>query len=162
MMLVLVAVAASAWRVAANDTGVRQGNAGVPTPGAGTMPAEAPAAEAPVVELPKRDAPVLRDPTEPGEEMRDLVAPLRLGQPGGPAGWAVGRVTLKGRIIGPLVPPAAIIDLQGSVFVVTKDSELTVDTADSPLGGTTLRVIDVSVSEVRIEVLPFRKVVILR
>jgi hypothetical protein len=106
--------------------------------------------------------PMLRDPTEPGEAMRDLVAPLRLGQSGASAALAVPRMMLKGRIIGPVAPPAAILDLQGSVYVVQEDSELTFEAADSPLGGLTLRVTEINASEVRIEVLPFRKVLILR
>jgi hypothetical protein len=102
------------------------------------------------------------DPTEPGEAMRDLVAPLRLGQSGASAALAVPRMMLKGRIIGPVAPPAAILDVQGSVYVVQQDSELTFEATDSPLGGLTLRVTEINASEVRIEVMPFRKVLILR
>ncbi len=151
---VLIALAATGWAFAGNDSLARQDS---------TRPVEQlPAQEVQEPQRPQREPNVLRDPTEPGDEMRDLVAPLRMGQPGGPHSLAVPRVTLKGRIIGPTQPPAAIIDLQGSIYVVYPDSELTVDAADSPLGGLTLRVTDISISEVRIEVLPLRKKLILR
>ena len=120
----------------------------------------------PAVQLPAPEqdvpAPRLRDPTEPGDELRDLVAPLRLGQPGTAAGLAVPRVMLKGRIIGPDAPPAAIVDLQGAVYVVHENSELSVGSPEGPLAGLTLRVTEISVSEVRVEILPFRRVMILR
>ncbi len=105
-----------------------------------------------------------RDPTEPGEELRDLVAPFRMGQPGRPgaAGLAVPRITLRGRIIGPKAPPAAIVELHGAVYVLHEESELTVDGPEAALGGLTLRAKQISSSEVRIEVLPLGKVIVLR
>ncbi len=105
-----------------------------------------------------------RDPTEPGEGLRDLVAPFRMGQPGRPgaAGWAVPRVTLKGRIIGPKAPPAAIVELHGAMYVLHEESELTVDGPEAALGGLTLRAKQITSSEVRIEVLPLGKVMVLR
>ena len=130
----------------------------------------APAAQAPAEPAPKADpelpAPRTppRDPTEPGEELRDLVAPFRMGQPGRPgaAGLAVPRVTLKGRIIGPKAPPAAIVELHGAVYVLHEESELTVDGPEAALGGLTLHVKQITSSEVRIEVLPLGKIMVLR
>ncbi len=124
---------------------------------------EAPAEPAPNAdpELPATRTP-LRDPTEPGEELRDLVTPFRLGQPGAPAGLAVPRVTLKGRIIGPSAPPAAVVDLQGALYIVHEESELTVDAPEAAAGGLTFRVDRITASEVRIEVLPLGKVIVLR
>jgi hypothetical protein len=106
--------------------------------------------------------PARSDPTEPGEAMRDLVAPLRLGQSGASAALSVPKIMLKGRIIGPVVPPAAILDVQGSSYVVQQDSELTFEADDSPLGGLTLHVTEINASEVRVEVMPYRKVLTLR
>ncbi len=152
---VLIAIAATGWALAGNDSVARQHGSGPDE--------EAPAPQqAGEPQRTQREPNALRDPTEPGDEMRDLVAPLRMGQPGGPHGLAVPRVTLKGRIIGPTQPPAAIIDLQGSMYVVYPDSELTVETTDSPLGALTLQVTEISSAEVRIEVLPLRKKLILR
>lgn len=108
--------------------------------------------------------PPARDPTEPGEELRDLVAPFRMGQPGRPgaAGLAVPRITLRGRIIGPKAPPAAIVELHGAMYVLHEESELTVDGPEAAFGGLTLRAKQITSSEVRIEVLPLGKVMVLR
>lgn len=152
---VLIAIAATGWALPGNESAARQHGAGPDE----EAPAPQPALEP---QRPQREPNVLRDPTEPGDELRELVAPLRMGQPGGPQGLAVPPVTLKGRIIGPTQPPAAIIDLQGSMYVVYPDSELTVETTDSPLGAITLQVTEINSSEVRIEVLPLRKKLILR
>ncbi len=106
-----------------------------------------------------------RDPTEPGEELRDLVAPLRLGQPGragAAAGLTVPRMVLKGRIVGPSAPPAILLELDESLYVLHEDSELTVEEPGGGIGGVTLQVQRIDASEVRIEVLPFRKIMILR
>lgn len=118
----------------------------------------------PQPEEPAAQAP-LRDPTEPGDEMRDMVAPFRMGQPGRPrgvAGMALPGVALKGRIIGPAAPPAAIVELQGALYVLHEESELTVDSPEAALGGLTLRVTQITSSEVRIEVMPLRQVMVLR
>ncbi len=118
----------------------------------------------PQPEAPAQAAP-LRDPTEPGEELRDMVAPFRMGQsgrPGGMAGMALPRVALKGRIIGPSAPPAAVVELQDALYVLHEESELTVDGPEAVLGGLTLRVTQITSSEVRIEVLPLGKVMVLR
>ncbi len=106
-----------------------------------------------------------RDPTEPGEELRDLVAPLRLGQPGragGAAGLTIPRPVLKGRIVGPSAPPAILVELEGSLYVLHEASELTVEDPAGGLSSVTLQVQRIDASEVRIEILPFRKVMILR
>ncbi len=132
--------------------------AGTPEPAQGVHPA-------PQQDRQEQDAPAtLRDPTEPGEEMRDMVAPFRMGQPGRPsaAGLAVPRVTLKGRVIGPSSPPAAMVELQGALYLLQVDSELTVDSPEAAFGGLTLRVTDITASEVRIEVMPLRTVIVLR
>ncbi len=129
-----------------------------------------PAEESPAEPAPKPDpelpAPRTppRDPTEPGEELRDLVAPFRMGQPGRPgaAGLAVPRITLRGRIIGPKAPPAAVVELHGAVYVLHEESELTVDGPEAALGGFTFRAKQITTSEVRIEVLPLGKVMVLR
>ncbi len=135
--------------------------------GAGDPPSRKPSA-APVpgpmpdVDAPQQPARPLRDPTEPGEELRELVTPFRLGQPGGPAGLAVPRVRLKGRIIGPSAPPAAVLELQGALYVVHEESELTVDAPEAAAGGLTFRVDRITATEVRIQVLPLGRTIVVR
>jgi len=131
---------------------------------AATEPAAQPV-PTPELEQPARPPAPLRDPTEPGEELRDMVAPFRLGpggRPGGLASRALPGVALKGRIIGPSAPPAAIVELQGALYVLHEESELTVDSSEAALGGLTLRVTQITSSEVRIEVMPLSQVMVLR
>jgi len=107
----------------------------------------------------------VRDPTQPGEQLRDLVAPIRMGQQagkGGASGISLPQVTLKGRIVGPLVPPAAIVEVDTVLHVLHQGSELTVPTPNVGLGSLTLRVSELTSSEVRIEIMPLRQAIVLR
>lgn len=107
----------------------------------------------------------LRDPTQPGEELRDLVAPIRMGQTGG-KGAAGGidfpDIQLKGRIVGPTKAPGAIVEIDEQYYILEEGSEVTVSAPNVGLGTVTLNVTELTALEVRIEVMPLRQAIVLR
>ena len=105
----------------------------------------------------------LRDPTKPGEALHDLVAPLRMGQHSGAAGGGgMPQITLKGRIVGPRKPPAAMVEIDKHLHVLQEGSELSVPAPHVGLGSVTLKVIELNGSQVKIEIMPLRQAIVLR
>jgi hypothetical protein len=111
-------------------------------------PAEPPAKKPEPIEKP--------DPTKPTPELRQALEVPK----GGPDGAAprMPAITLKGRVIAQDQPPAALleIDPRQPPRLVTKGSVVVLN------GNLRLRVVEVTVGEVRIEVSPLNETIILR
>ncbi len=95
----------------------------------------------------------LRDPTQPGPQMREILGPAEGVLQQSPAALpSVPQLVLKGRVIPRDRPGAAILEVDGKLISVQKGSEATVSTGRTGL--VTLRVLEIDVSAVRLEVLP--------
>ncbi len=104
-----------------------------------------------------------RDPTQPSPEVREAIEASQFvpgAAPGSTAAAApvMPQVTLKARLVGSVGRPVAILDVNGHMFTVYSDSETTV--ANPGGGATTLLVRSITASEVQIEVLPMKKLLI--
>jgi len=96
----------------------------------------------------------LRDPTQPGPRMREILIPPQAAPQGTAAGPPpVPQVTLKGRVILRGRPGAAILEIDGKLLGVQAGTEATVSAAGRS-GPVTLRVLELSASTVRLEILP--------
>lgn len=108
--------------------------------------------------------PPLRDPTQPSGRLEGVVGSLRMGQGTSRAAGAPGLppVVLRGRIVGPLEPPAAMLEIDGQLYIVQQGSSLPVPSAAFGPGGLTLNITELNNSEVRIEIMPLRQEIVLR
>jgi hypothetical protein len=98
-----------------------------------------------------------KDPTVPSPKLKELLYPEKSGKGSGTGpGPKMPSLGLRGRVIVKDQPAIALLEVDGKIFVISKGSSL-------PGGGNTmLRVIEITSREVRIEVLPFKEIVILR
>jgi len=96
----------------------------------------------------------LRDPTEPSPRMREILVPPQASPQGTVAGPPpMPQVTLKGRVILSGKPGAAILEVDGKLLGIQAGAETTI-AAGSRTGLVTLRVLELSASTLRLEVLP--------
>ena len=98
-----------------------------------------------------------KDPTTPSPKMRDTLDPPQ--PPGGGTATAapqVPKVVLKGRVLTADQPPAALLEIDGKLQLVRKDSQL------NGGGRITLRVVEISRGQVVIEVQPLKETIILQ
>jgi hypothetical protein len=95
-----------------------------------------------------------KDPTRPSPKLKDLLYPEKSGRLTG-AGPApkMPVLGLRGRVVGKDQPAVGLLEVDGKVFLIAKGSSL-------PTAGGTLRIIDITSREVRIEVL--KEIIILR
>lgn len=95
-----------------------------------------------------------KDPTAPSARLKELLHQEKSGKalatPKMPA------LALRGRVVFKDQPAVALLEVDGKVFLVGKGTSL------PGSNNTMVRVIDVTSIEVRIEVLPFKEMVILR
>jgi hypothetical protein len=84
-----------------------------------------------------------RDPTKPSPELKEAMGnkPIAPG-PGAPEKQPV--LVLKGRVLAKNKPAAALLDIDGKIYLVGKDT-------DFLAGGRTLRVKDITIESVVIE-----------
>ena len=106
--------------------------------------------------------PPLRDPTQPSPAVREAIEAAQAGPPGAKGAPGIGPATpqmrLKARIISNRTPPVAIVEIDGSPFTVRRDTTLVLSGASS---GMQVHVIDLSPTEVRLELLPATKIFIM-
>lgn len=111
------------------------------------------------------DEPPLRDPTQPGDGLREVVAPFRMGQgprPGGSGDSGLPEIVLKGRIVGPEKPPAAMLEIDEFLHVVHEGSRLSVPSEGLGLGSITVEVKELTATEIRLEISPLRQEIVIR
>lgn len=102
--------------------------------------------------LPSQDT---KDPTVPSERIRELLNASKANTPA--AAPKLPTVLLKGRIIsGKRRPPAALLEVEGHTFTVTKGAALVAGP------NLILRVLEVSSEEVRLEIDPLKQVIVLQ
>ena len=122
-----------------------------PTPGRGRPPNNA------------LEQPRFRDPTQPSPEVREAIEASQFVPGAAPGSGAAAapvmpQVKLKARLVGAIGRPVAILESNGQMFTVYSDSETTI--ANPGGGATTLLVRTITASEVQIEVLPLKKLLI--
>ena len=107
----------------------------------------------PVVEVP----PPQRDPTEPGGTLKKILDMGKASQPGksGPSRMPV--VVLKGRVVAKDRPPLALLEVEKQAYIVTNGS-----TIAASGNNVILRILEITKSEVRIEVTPLHEIITLR
>jgi len=143
--------------VSSNEA-AENGGANAPIDAAKKPPAAeaAPPAGPNATPKPPLDHGEFRDPTQPGPVLRDLLAPAptaqRAAQP------ALPKITLKGRVIPLGKPGSAILEVDGQVRAIQDGKEATIA---SSAGLVTLRVSQLDVSEVRVDVLPLDQELVL-
>lgn len=94
----------------------------------------------------------VRDPTTPGPKLKNALNTGKAKTPGGPA-LKTPVIILRARVLAQGVPPAAVLEVDGKVFTVAKDSTLI---------GTPYRVLDIGVAEIRIENSLSSEVIVIR
>jgi hypothetical protein len=107
--------------------------------------------------------PGFRDPTQPSPEVREAIEASQFVPSTGPGSAAapalvLPQVKLKARLVGAVGRPVAMLEINGQLFTVYSDSETTI--ANPGGGATTLLVRTITASEVQIEVLPLKKLLI--
>ncbi len=95
----------------------------------------------------------LKDPTSPSAKMRDVLTTK--ATPGG-AAPRVSPLALRGRVIARDKPAAALLEVDGKLYTIGKGSVL------AGPNNTTIRVLDISSTEVRIQFDPLKEIVVLR
>jgi len=130
-------------------------------PASNPVPPKAPAGPAaPVADAPPAieggvPAGKLTDPTRPSPNMKDALSRQINPKSAAPAP-GVSPMALRGRVIAADKPAAALLEIDGRIYTVSKGSVL------AGANKTTIRVLDVTASEVRLEVSPTKEIVILR
>ena len=85
-----------------------------------------------------------RDPTKPSPELKEAMGSKGISPvPGAPEKQPV--LVLKGRVLAKNKPAAALLDIDGKIYLVGKDT-------DFLAGGRTLRVKDITIESVVVEV----------
>ena len=92
------------------------------------------------------DAP-LGDPTQPGPALRELLAPVAHGRP-----VASPTIRLKGRILPAARPGIVILEVDGDLVTIPRGGQASISGASG--GSLTVRVLHLTASEVRLELLP--------
>jgi hypothetical protein len=138
-----VAMAAAAWLSVA---------LGADLAAAQTPPAPAPPRGEP-------QGPRFRDPTQPSPEVRQAIEATQAAPTAAnPAGPIVPQIKLKAKLIGSIGQPVAVLDVNDKLYVVHADTEI-----EAPLGsGSRIMVRELNATEVRIEMLPLKRIVVLR
>ena len=108
---------------------------------------------------PGTQGPQFRDPTQPSPEVREAIeATQAVPTAANPAAPVVPQIKLKAKLIGSVGQPMAMLDINGQYYVVHADSEIEV-----PSGGASkILVRELNAMEVRLEMLPLKKVFVLR
>ena len=112
-------------------------------------------------EVPKKQekAEEPKDPTNPSPKLKELLQPDKSGKYAAPVAGAGPRMpllALRGRVVSSTGSAVALLEVEGKLYSIAKGSSL------SGGGNTILRIVDITIGEVRIEVLPLNEVVILR
>jgi hypothetical protein len=92
----------------------------------------------------------LRDPTKPSSRMKDVLN-TKAG-----AGMKITPLSLRGRVIARGQPAAALLEVEGRLYTVSKGSVIT------GAHNTILRVLDIDATGVRIESSPSKEIFVLR
>ena len=104
-----------------------------------------------------------RDPTQPSPEMREAIEASQDSPAVGPGiapAPSVPQIRLKARVFGTIAKPVALLDVNGQLVSVNAGGEVVVS---NPGGGvSTLVIRELTVANVQIEILPLKKVLILR
>ncbi|MFN4258105.1 MAG: hypothetical protein ACK4RK_02330 [Gemmataceae bacterium] len=99
-----------------------------------------------------KETPTPRDPTQPSQKIREILDRPTNG-PGSESGPTMPTITLKGRVLGGLAPPTALLEINGSLRTVRSGSKL-------GLGGNLiLHVKDISSLGVEIEIEPSKQTI---
>lgn len=108
--------------------------------------------------------PPLRDPTRPSGPLEGVVGSIRMGQQGRNSGGIPGvpNISIKGRIVGPVEPPAAMLEIGENLYVVQEGSSLSLPSEALGPGGLTLSITELTGVQIRIEVMPLRQTIVLR
>lgn len=127
-----------------------------PAPARPTTGAEKPVPNPPpVAGKPEPGAPdERRDPTQASSKLAEAL--MKKNLPGGGPLPKAPLIALKGRVISKDQPPAALVEIDGKLYSVGKDSVIV--TGNSLI----LKVIEVGVIEVRIQVSPLNEMIVLR
>jgi hypothetical protein len=101
--------------------------------------------------------PDLRDPTSPSDKIREKLATPSTGTSNGPAAQpAIPTMVLKGRIIGGVGAPAALLEINGAIRMVRVGNRF------SGAGNLVFRVAEISSSGVRIEVESTKEIIVVQ
>ncbi|MCS6852768.1 MAG: hypothetical protein NZ700_16545 [Gemmataceae bacterium] len=87
-----------------------------------------------------------KDPTKPTPKIQEVLPKGETSRSGADGTGGFPKITLKGRLIGPTAPPAALLDVDGVIRLVRAGSRLPVP------GGASVHVIEVSATEVTLVV----------
>lgn len=105
-------------------------------------------------EPPGKAKPEPRDPTKPSPELKEAMGSKAIAPvPGAPEKQPV--LVLKGRVLAKNKPAAALLDIDGKIYLVGKDT-------DFLAGGRTLRVKDITIESVVIELPGSKQTITLR
>jgi hypothetical protein len=88
-----------------------------------------------------------RDPTLPSDRLRESLRPPIRGTPSAPAAEKVPVLVLRGRVLAKGKPPAALLEVDGKLHIVGKDSII-------QAGGQMLKVKDITAESVQVEAAP--------
>ena len=105
---------------------------------------------------PSGDLRDLKDPTVPSKKLSDALNPKKGVAPAAPGASRVPGLSLRGRIIVKGKPPTVLLEVDSKLYTVSKDSLVPGG------GGTILKVVEVTSTEVRLEVRPQNEVIVLR
>jgi hypothetical protein len=110
----------------------------------------------PVIAKPEPGAPdERRDPTEAKGKLADALK-TKTTAAGAAALPKAPLIALKARIISRDQPPAAVIEVDGKLYAIGKDSVIV------SAGGLGLKVIEIGIAEIRIEVASLNETIVLR
>jgi hypothetical protein len=99
----------------------------------------------------------LRDPTQPGPQLRQILAPAAVAGSSNPT--AMPHMSLKARVIRRGQPGTALLEIDGMLHAVHEDEEITVATGRTGL--ITLRVVKLTAATVRVELEPYHRTLVL-
>ena len=97
--------------------------------------------------------PDAQDPTTPGPIFKDI---LGKKDAKGPYAPKLPSILLKGRIVPKGKPPAALLEVDGKLYLVNQKSML------SGSANVTLKILELNASEIRIEIGPQKDIMVLR
>ena len=103
---------------------------------------------------PATPAPLSVDPTIPSEQMKAILGQQRLVQPG--TQTKLPSLRIKGRVVSPKNDVLVLLQVGQQIERVSADAEWTTD------DGLTIKVLSVSVSELRLQIQPLNRTVTVR
>jgi hypothetical protein len=123
-------------------------------------------AETPEVQAQRGRQPApLHDPTEPSPGVRRAIEEsqaIRKPAAGSAAAPAqtlgISQINLKARVIGTRQPPIAVLEINGTNYIVHADTNLALSGSNQ---GMEIHVLELSAEQVRVEVLPLKKTFVL-